>query len=91
VGSAFSVQNSSKVRATNIDITDVEGVAAEVYYSNPYIGAAGPCAVGIFLKGSTVYFTGESIFHGGWLLWLRICKVGWHDEGKTSGNDVRPE
>ena len=52
------------------------------------MGAAGPGAVGIFLKVLAVDLSGESIFGCSWLLCLCACKVGRRDDGKTSDDDV---
>jgi hypothetical protein len=85
---AFSVQNSGKIRTTNIDLANTEGVGAKVHFPNPRIGTACPSPVGIFLKVLALDFRSKGVVWCSWLLWLRMRKVGRHDHSKTSGDHV---
>jgi hypothetical protein len=82
---AFSVQNSGKIRTTNIDLANTESVGAKVHFPNPRIGTASPFPV-IFLKVLAFDFRSKGVFRCSWLLWLRMRKVGRHDHSKTSGD-----
>jgi hypothetical protein len=80
----FSVQNSGKIRTTNIDLASTEGVGAKVHFPNPRIGTASPLPVGILLKLFALDFRGKGVFQCSWLLWLRMSKVSRRDHSKTS-------
>ena len=63
-------------------------MAAKIHFPNRCIGAASPFVIGIFLKAFALDFTGESVFRRTWPVWLRMRRVGRHDDSETSGDDV---
>jgi hypothetical protein len=91
VGCAFTAQNSSKIHATNIDLTDAEGVATKVQFPNPCTEAANPFALGSLLKVFALNFRGESAFSHSLFSRLRMRWIGRDNDYKTRGDDARNE